>query len=59
MKDIKIIRTTMTATHGTLESGSILKNIDDAYADHLVKDCQAAEYIQPVEKQDKPLKKGK
>jgi len=41
---VKILCTTITARYGTLNTDDILRT-DSAYAEHLVKDCGAAEYV--------------
>lgn len=63
MKKILILGTAITNTHGVLETGDIL-TVSDAFADHLVKDCHVAEYLDkhkpaasaPAEKPKKAVK---
>lgn len=43
MKEIKILCTAHTATHGTLTTGRVL-SVEAAFAKHLVEECGAAEY---------------
>jgi len=42
---LKIRRTVITARYGTLASGDILRT-DEAFARHLVEDCDAASYLE-------------
>jgi alcohol dehydrogenase YqhD (iron-dependent ADH family) len=44
---VKMLFTTHTATHGTLNEGAILRT-DAAFAKHLVEDCGAAKYDVPA-----------
>lgn len=41
--EVKIIKTVVTQQYGTLVSGDILKT-DRAFAQHLVKECGAAQF---------------
>lgn len=43
--EVKILCQVVTAMHGTLNQGAILRT-DAAFAKHLVDDCGAAEYVQ-------------
>lgn len=45
MKYVKIKGTVITAQYGALGNGTILKNVSDEFAKHLVEDCNAAEYL--------------
>lgn len=44
---VKIKGTVVTQRYGTLTSGDLLRT-DAEFAKHLVEDCGAAEYMQPV-----------
>lgn len=44
---VKIKGTVVTQRYGTLTSGDLLRT-DVEFAKHLVEDCGAAEYMQPV-----------
>jgi len=62
---VKILCTTITARYGTLNTDDILRT-DSAYAEHLVKDCGAAEYVKatpdgamhpnPIATRSRPIK---
>jgi hypothetical protein len=41
---VKILCQVVTAAHGTLNTGAMLRT-DAAFAKHLVEDCKAAEYV--------------
>ncbi|WP_427501371.1 hypothetical protein ACQE3E_06630 [Methylomonas sp. MED-D] len=45
MATVKITGTAITATHGTLTTGDILRGISDEFAAHLVNDCRVADYL--------------
>jgi hypothetical protein len=45
MADVKIKGTVITHQYGALQDGTILKNISEDYAKHLVDECDAAEYV--------------
>ena len=59
MARVQITGMVITSTHGTLQTGDILQT-SDAFADHLVNDCNAAKYLDvapaavTVEAQDTP-----
>lgn len=60
MKDVKIKGTVITAQYGSLGNGTILKNISDEFAKHLVEDCGAADYLAiEVEKKSETKTKAK
>jgi hypothetical protein len=42
--EVEILAQVITATHGTLQQGAILRT-DAAFAKHLVHDCGAAKYV--------------
>lgn len=52
---VRIKGMVVTAQYGSLSSGDVLRTTP-AFAKHLVEDCAAAEYINPVV-EDKPLEK--
>jgi hypothetical protein len=45
---VLILKTTVTHAYGTLPEGARLSTSED-FAEHLVKDCGAAEYIHPAD----------
>jgi hypothetical protein len=45
---VEILGLVVTHRYGSLKTGDILRT-DAAYAKHLVEDCAAAKYVQPVE----------
>ena len=42
--EVEILGQVITAQHGTLKTGDILRT-DPAFAKHLVEDCAAAKYV--------------
>ncbi len=55
--EVEILAQVITATHGTLQQGAILRT-DAAFAKHLVDDCGAAKYVKaktaPAKAEPKP-----
>ena len=46
--EVEILGQVITAQHGTLKTGDILRT-DPAFAKHLVEDCSAAKYVNAPE----------
>lgn len=57
---VKIKGLVVTGPYGTLTDGTILRT-SEAFAAHLVNECNAADYVAKTEKtpEEKPVRKGK
>lgn len=53
---VRIKRLVITQRYGTLSSNDLLRT-DAAFARHLVEDCAAAEYVQPIKPRTKPTRR--
>ena len=45
MKNLRAVRTFSSTIFGNVEGGALLRNIDDALAEHLVNEACVAEYV--------------